>query len=167
MKRILMYIMIIVVTISCSEDDLTCPHCGNEDNNEDNPILKAEVSGMLNFSFESEEFYYKSYNYGNYILREITAKMYVDSFFVDIMITFKDHNDGKKEYDFSSDEAAVVFNYPVLSFPEIFQQNTTGKIYIINLSDNHISATFDFTATTTDPKRKIEMKNGVINYTEK
>ncbi|MFC2131935.1 hypothetical protein ACFLSQ_10915 [Bacteroidota bacterium] len=166
MKRILMYILIIFVAISCRDDKLTCPHCGNEDNNEENPVLKAGVSGMLNFNFESEEFYYKSYNYGNYILREITAKMYVDSFFVDILITFNDYYDGKKEYNFSNDNASAIFT--VRTMPaEYYQHNVTGMINIINFDDINISATFDFEATTTNPENKIEVKSGVINYTAK
>ncbi|MFH1052026.1 MAG: hypothetical protein V1779_13985 [bacterium] len=152
-----------LIFFGCNSEKPVCPHCTGDDDQNEISAMVANISGCYNCKFDSESFEYHSYNYNEYKLREIVAKMYIDTAYLEIRLTFNDYSDNNKTYDFASDKAnasITIYSIP----PEYFQYNIIGSITISEFNDNDISATFELSCTTTDENRKLSVNQGVIYF---
>lgn len=147
----------------CNSEKQTCPNCPGEDDDNQQSAMVANISGVYNFRFVSESFEYHSYDFNEYIMREIVAKMFVDSLYLEIRLTFNDFYQSNQTFDLSEENANA--RITIYSLPaEYFQHNITGNINLSTCNDNEINATFTFNASTTNENRTLSVNQGVINY---
>jgi|GEM_PF-6053701 len=159
-------LLTIVTFIACEDKPSICPNCPGENDDNEKSAMTANISGAFNLKFDSESFEYHSYDLKEYKMREIVAKMYVDTANLEIRLTFNDFANDRKDYDFSGSDAKATITF--YSFPaEYFQYNVNGTIHVLDNNNDDITATFSFTATTTNENRKLTVSQGVINYKRK
>jgi hypothetical protein len=162
----ILIICLLFVFISCEDEQSICPHCNDNNGDKEKSAMIAVLSGAFNLTFKSQSFEYHTFDLNEYKMREIVSKIYIDSAFLEIRITFNDNLMGKQSFDFSGNDAAA--SITVYTIPaEYFQHNLSGMINVSNVNDDEISATFSLAVSTADEQRKINVSQGVINFVRK
>lgn len=163
MKFILNLIIILTsVIISCSSPNGSCVNCNGDDPNE-TWKLTAKVEGNLKFFAKTNVVYYYNQEVAGSVFREIKADINDGINKHEIYISFLDKPDDDNLYQFDSNSATVIWTTLGLE-PQIYQYNTNGTLTVISVSKDNISATFNFTATQSDSKLKVQTTNGVLNF---
>jgi hypothetical protein len=152
-----------MLIFSCSSPTGTCLNCNGDDDKDKNWLLEANVSGKLNFKAQTNEVNYYTHEISGSVFREIKATVFDGTNYHEIYISYLDKPDDDDNYKFDSKNATAIFT-TISSEPLLYQYNTTGTLTVLNASDEHITATFNFTATLSDSKQKIEVNGGNLNF---
>jgi len=156
-------VIIACIMIACNGNTPSCLNCNGDEDQDSLWVLEANVTGKLNFKAQTDDVNYYTHNISGSVFREIKATVFDGTNNHEIYISYLDQPDDDDKYEFDSENATAIFT-TISADPLLYQYNTTGTLTVLNASEEHITAIFNFTATLSDSKQKIEVNNGKLNF---
>lgn len=133
--------------------------------------LRANISGDMDYNFETTNALYKisSKSYGSY--RKVTGSITEGGKRYLLTIAVRDRDDGKMEYDFmglTGEEISLeVFDDDSGDLMTNYDNAISGSVLFTVLENDEIEGTFDATILSSDQSGTITLSNGYLQLEEK